>query len=88
MQPAAKALLPSARRPRCPWPEPMEETMRVLSQGELSHCTRTELIALLRQIAAELPHLAEGSSELRNAHVNLQNIRRALARPQPGFTPR
>jgi hypothetical protein len=40
------------------------------------------------QISAELPHLAEGSSELRNAHIYLQNIRRALARPQPGFTPR
>jgi hypothetical protein len=66
----------------------MEETMRVLSQGELSRCTKTELTALLRQIAAELPHLAEGSSELRNAHLNLQNIRSALARPQPGFTPR
>jgi hypothetical protein len=33
MQPAAKALLLSARRPRCPWPETKEETMRVLSQG-------------------------------------------------------
>jgi hypothetical protein len=28
-----KALLLSARRPRCPWPETKEETMRVLSQG-------------------------------------------------------
>jgi len=60
----------------------MEETMRVLSQGELSRCTRPELAALLRQIAAELPRLAEGSSELRNAHINLQNIRRAFARPE------
>jgi hypothetical protein len=66
----------------------MEEEMRVMSQAELARCTRDELNALLRQIAAELPHLAEGSSALRNAHINLQNIRRALARPQPGFTPR
>jgi hypothetical protein len=46
--------------------------MRMLSQGELSRRTKTEFAALLRQIAAELPHLAEGSTELRNAHVNLQ----------------
>jgi hypothetical protein len=48
-----QALLPSARRPRCPWPEPMEETMRVLSQGELSRCTRAELATLLRRIACD-----------------------------------
>src|ERR1700730_18604265 len=68
--------------PRCPWPEPMEETMRGLSRGELSRCTRPELAALLRRIAAELPRLAEGPRELRNAHITLQNIRRALARPE------
>jgi hypothetical protein len=66
----------------------MEEEMRVMSQTELARCTRGELNALLRTIASELPRLAEGSSELRNAHLNLQNIRRVLARPQPGFTPR
>jgi hypothetical protein len=64
----------------------MEEKMRVLSQGELSRFTRTELHALLRRIAGELPGLKEGSQELRNAHTNLQNIRRALARPD--FRPR
>jgi len=42
--------------------------------------TRTELSALLRRIAGELPNLPEGSIELRAAHPNLQNIRRALAR--------
>ncbi|HET6375036.1 MAG TPA: hypothetical protein VFF88_03220, partial [Methylocella sp.] len=60
--------------------------MRVLSQGELSRFTRAELYTLLRRIAGELPCLKEGSAELRNAHVNLQNIRRALARPE--FRPR
>jgi hypothetical protein len=55
--------------------------MRVLSQYELAQCTRAELSVLLNQIAGELPHLPEGSASLRNAHVNLQNIRRALARP-------
>jgi hypothetical protein len=45
----------------------MEEIMRVLSQGELSRFTRTELFALLRRIAGELPGLKEGSQELRNA---------------------
>jgi hypothetical protein len=43
--------------------------------------TRTELSALLRRIAGELPNLPEGAAELREAHANLQNIRSALARP-------
>ncbi|MFM9850245.1 MAG: hypothetical protein ACKVP3_24195 [Hyphomicrobiaceae bacterium] len=60
--------------------------MRVLSQTELSRLSRAELSILLRRIAGELPNLAEGSAELRNAHVNLQNIRRALSRPE--FRPR
>jgi len=55
--------------------------MRVLSQTELSRLSRAELAILLRAIASELPRLREGSQELRNAHANLQNIRRALARP-------
>jgi hypothetical protein len=55
--------------------------MRVLSQTELLRCTKPELACLLRRIAAELPGLQEGSVELRNAHTNLVNIRRALARP-------
>jgi hypothetical protein len=42
---------------------------------------------MLRRIAAELPHVAEGSAELRAAHANLQSIRRALA-PKLGFSPR
>lgn len=42
--------------------------MRVISQSELLRLTRTELMVLLRKIACELPNLAEGSIELRNAH--------------------
>jgi hypothetical protein len=60
--------------------------MRVLTEGELMRATRIELMALLRRISNELPSLCEGSIELRNAHVNLQNIRRALTRPE--FRPR
>ena len=61
-----------------------EKTMRVISQSELLRATRTELHAMLRKIAAELSSLPEASHELRIAHVNLHNIRAALARPQPG----
>lgn len=60
--------------------------MRVLTQSELSRFTKAELFALLRRIAGELPDLKEGSAELRDAHINLQNIRRELARPD--FRPR
>jgi hypothetical protein len=62
------------------------KTMRVLTQGELMRATRTELAVMLRRIAGELPLLPEDSAELRTAHTNLQNIRRALARPD--FRPR
>ena len=61
--------------------------MRVLTQTELSRCTKAELHALLRKIAAMLPELPENSQELRNAHASLQNIRRVLARPSPGPWP-
>jgi len=60
--------------------------MRILSQYELACCTKSELSLLLHQIASELPILPEGSASLRNAHVNLHNIRKALARPE--FRPR
>jgi hypothetical protein len=62
--------------------------MRVLTQYELSRMTRTELNATLRSIAEQLPRLPAGSAELRTAHTNLQNIRRALTPPQPGIGPR
>jgi hypothetical protein len=55
--------------------------MRVISQYELQRLSRTELMVILQKIAAALPDMAEGSIELRDAHANLQNIRRALARP-------
>lgn len=54
--------------------------MRVISQSELLRLSRIELHALLRRIAAKLPALPEGSHELRIAHLNLHNIRLALAR--------
>lgn len=69
------------RRPRRSRPEETEEKMRVISQAEISQLTRPEALALLRRIAAELPNFPAGSAELRNAHANLQNIRRALAAP-------
>ena len=65
----------------------MKETVRVLSQSELLRCVRGELSALLNRIACELPGLPEGSAELRNAHANLQNIRRAVLKPTPGIRP-
>jgi hypothetical protein len=41
-----------------------------------------ELATLLRAIVCELPRLREGSQELRDAHANLANIRRAMAQPE------
>ena len=61
--------------------------MRVLSQTELNRLSRTELMVLLRKIAGELPNYPANSIELRNAHTNLFNIRRALARPSPAPRP-
>lgn len=58
--------------------------MRVLSRLELARCTRAELQTMLYAIAAQLPFLADGSTELRGAHTNLQAIRNALARPTFG----
>lgn len=60
--------------------------MRVLSQSELSRLSKAELAILLHSIAGSLGNLTEGSHELRVTHHNLQNIRRALARPE--FRPR
>jgi hypothetical protein len=42
--------------------------MRIVSQSELLRATKFELQVLLREITASLPHLAEGSHELRIAH--------------------
>jgi hypothetical protein len=57
--------------------------MRILSQSELSHCTKGELSALLNSIAQELPHLPANSPDLRTAHANLQIIRRTMIAPKP-----
>jgi hypothetical protein len=57
--------------------------MSVLSQTDLNRLSRTELLVLLRKIAGDLPHYPADSIELRNAHTNLLNIRRALALPSP-----
>lgn len=55
--------------------------MRVLSPSEPLRLSRAELMVILRRIASELTAPPECSVELRNAHVNLRNIRAALARP-------
>ena len=60
--------------------------MRVLSNFELQRLSRNELMVIQRRILGELTTLPEGSAELRNAHLNLHNIRRALTRPD--FRPR
>lgn len=64
----------------------MEEKMRALSNFELQRLSRNELMVIQRRIFSELTSLPEGLVELRNAHFNLHNIRRALARPD--FRPR
>ncbi len=53
--------------------------MRPLSTNELSRYTWVQLVTLLRMIEGELPHLAEGSINQREALINLYTIRRALA---------
>ena len=58
--------------------------MRMLTQTELMRLSKPELMVLLQQIAASLPHLTEGSHELRIAHANLAIIRKILT-PRPGF---
>jgi hypothetical protein len=60
--------------------------MRVFSSYELARLTKRELSGLPREILSQLPYLSEYSVELRNAYVNLENIRKALARPE--FKPR
>ena len=56
--------------------------MRPLSTSELTRYTWVQLVTLLRAIEKEVPHLAEGSDERRNALINLYTIRRVLARGQ------
>ena len=54
--------------------------MRVLTLTELLRMTRTELCALITEIASGMADLPEGTPELHNAHANLSKIRWALAR--------
>jgi hypothetical protein len=56
--------------------------MRPLSTNELSRYTWVQLVTLLRAIEKEVPHLAEGTDDRRNALINLYTIRRMLARRQ------
>jgi hypothetical protein len=58
----------------------MEEKMRVLTINELLRMTRKELCGLAAHIAARLPTYCEGSAARTAAHINLRNIRWALAR--------
>lgn len=60
--------------------------MRVLTQIELKRLSKPELMVLQQQIATALPHLPEGSHDLRIAHANLAAIRLALT-PHPSFGP-
>jgi hypothetical protein len=62
--------------------------MRVLTQTELNRLTKGELLSLLHRIAQMLPDLADGSDQLRAAHINLQNIRRALSQAHKLASPR
>ena len=54
--------------------------MRVLTINELMRLTRTELCGLAARITAELQTFREGSPQRTAAHINLNNIRWALAR--------
>lgn len=56
--------------------------MRPLTTSELSHYSWVQLVTLLRAIENEVPYLAEGTDERRNALINLYTIRRVLARQQ------
>ena len=56
-----------------------EPPMRPLSTHELTRYTWVQLVTLLRAIEKEVPYLAEGSDERRNALINLYTIRRVLA---------
>ena len=54
--------------------------MRVLTSTELMRMTRIELCALAARMTTALSEFPEGSYEYAAAHINLRNIRAALAR--------
>ena len=55
--------------------------MRVWTLFELFRLTRAELLGLYRDIVNALAAMPDGDPERPVALANLQNIRRALARP-------
>ena len=57
--------------------------MRVISQNELSHLTRTQLFSLLVQVQANLTAQIAGSPESHFLSQTLVNIRAVLARKAP-----
>ena len=57
--------------------------MRVLPLTELLQMTRIELCDLAARITNRLPDYPETSEAYANARINLRNIRRVLARPDP-----
>jgi hypothetical protein len=58
----------------------MEETMRVLTIGELMRMSKIELCDRLAKIANILPDFPDGSPERTAARINLRRIRLVLAR--------
>ncbi len=57
--------------------------MRVLPLHELQQMSRIELCDLAAQITNRLPDYPETSEAYANARINLRNIRRVLACPDP-----
>ena len=54
--------------------------MKVLTSDELLRCSKTELCDLFRQTEADLCELPQGTLDHEVALLNLQKLRRALAR--------
>jgi hypothetical protein len=66
--------------------------MRVITRGELAHCTKTELDGLIAIVLREISYARQGSPEWYAGMASLDNIRQAQAarnavpRPRgPGF---
>jgi hypothetical protein len=63
----------------------MEDTMRLLTYLELTHCTKAELWDLYCRALLALSELPEGSGGRANALLNIRRVRLFLAR-RPGYT--
>ena len=59
--------------------------MRVLPLHEIQQMSRIELCDLAARITNRLPDYLETSEAYTNARINLRNIRRMLARPDPAL---